>query len=116
MHLVRMCCPQNHEPIQIGLQEDGQDGGLSGLTPPILLPNKDNYTVLALTENYPRYGDVAWHAISVPDGGGVKATTLAGGIFNHNHKDSKKGHHDTYCAALDSHTGSHTVFANVSNT
>lgn len=44
----------------------------------------------------------------------MKATALAGGIFNH--KDSKKGHHDTYRAALDAQTGSHTVFADVSNT
>src|SRR5260370_21302484 len=37
--------------------------GLSRLTPPILLPNKDNDTVLAMTENDPGYGDAAWHAI-----------------------------------------------------
>jgi hypothetical protein len=83
-------------------------------TPPVLLPNKDHGAVISSMDVNPSYGDAERHAVAVSDGGGVKTISLAGGIFNH--KDSKKGHHDTYRAALCDHTGSFTVYADVSNT
>ncbi|KAF8810467.1 hypothetical protein BYT27DRAFT_7221984 [Phlegmacium glaucopus] len=51
------------------------------IEPPILLANRDN-----AAHNQ--------RAFEMTSRGGVKATQLAGAIFNH--KDDKKGHHDTF--------------------
>jgi hypothetical protein len=92
----------------------GESWALNGLTAPVLLSNKDNDAVISSMDIDPGYGDAERRAVAVSEGGGMKTISLAGGIFNH--KDSKKGHHDTYCAALCDHTGSFTVYADVSNT
>ena len=99
--------------FKAGCKKMGESWALNGLTPPVLLPNKDNDAVISSTDVDPGYGDVERRAVAISEGGGVKTISLAGGIFNH--KDSKKGHHDTYRAALCAQTGSFTVFADVSN-
>lgn len=68
----------------------------SGLPGPVLLANKDNAVVLAEIENV-KSDDLTpaqARAILVTACGAIRATTIAGFIFNH--KDDKKGQQDTF--------------------
>jgi hypothetical protein len=70
----------------------------NGLERPTLLANKDN--AATLKETAPGDGDsetltaAELRAVEVSGRGGVKAASIAGAIFNH--KDDKKGVHDTH--------------------
>lgn len=55
---------------------------------PIKLMNRDNAAAAIMG------GIAATQATEVSQGGEVKLTSLAGALFNH--KDDKKGQHDTY--------------------
>jgi len=70
----------------------------AGLEGPVKLMNRDNTAAAA-------EGSLAAQkrAIDVSGAGGVKATSLAGAIFNH--KDDKKGQQDTLQAFLTVKTG-----------
>ena len=67
----------------------------AGIKGPILLANRDNKAVL---KNINPDSDVLTppeeHAFEVTARGGIKASSIAGAIFNH--KDDKKGQQDTY--------------------
>jgi len=65
----------------------------AGLEGPVKLMNRDNTAAAAEGSSAARK-----RAIDVSGAGGVKATSLAGAIFNH--KDDKKGQQDTLQAFL----------------
>jgi hypothetical protein len=61
----------------------------------------------------PGYGDSQHRVIASSQGGGVKLTSLAGGIFNH--KDSKKGQQQVHLTYIKMETGSSTPFRTSDN-
>ena len=65
---------------------------------PVLLPNWDNDPVIQERTTTLKEGDVPTlaqqHAFENSAHGAIKATQIAGAIFNH--KDNKKGHHDVF--------------------
>jgi hypothetical protein len=62
---------------------------------PVLLANRDNAAVLKSNKSTSNTTSaVQERALNVTTCGGVKATQLAGDILNH--KNDKKGHHDTF--------------------
>jgi hypothetical protein len=66
----------------------------NGVTPPILLANRDNAAVLNNLDSPDDLTPAEQHALESTTRGGVKAASLAGAIFNH--KDDKKGQQDTF--------------------
>ena len=66
----------------------------TGTPGPILLANKDNAAVINSTETANLNTDAVECAFNVTARGGVKATSIAGAIFNH--KDDKKGQQDIF--------------------
>ena len=80
----------------------------SGLTGPVKLMNRDNTAAATTGSSAARQ-----HAINVSGAGGVKATTLAGAIFNN--KDNKKGQQDTLQAFLITKLGYSISFPDTSN-
>ena len=65
------------------------------ITGPILMPNKDNRSALADLEDPSEASTPAeLRALNTSTSGGVKATSIAGALFNH--KDDKKGHQDLH--------------------
>ncbi|KAI0054449.1 hypothetical protein BV25DRAFT_1888666 [Artomyces pyxidatus] len=88
---------------------------LSGITPPILLANRDNAATLdGIADGATPSTAAEIRAAEVSSRGGVKTTELAGALFNH--KDDKKGAHDTYRNYLREHYGRKTNFPDTSNT
>jgi hypothetical protein len=64
-------------------------------TPPILLANRDNAAVLAdMVSDSNTITPAQERAFESTARGGIKATQLAGALFNH--KDDKKGHHNIF--------------------
>ena len=80
----------------------------AGLTGPVKLMNHDN-TAAAVAGS----STACERAINVSGAGGVKATTLAGAIFNN--KDDKKGQQDTLQAFLITKLGYSISFPDTSN-
>lgn len=64
----------------------------SGVTAPVLLANKGNDVVISNMATSQPTTAAENHAMDVTSRGGVKAASLAGGIFNN--KDDKKGQQD----------------------
>ena len=87
------------------------------ITGPIKLPNRDNAAVLENAPG-PTQPDAKTKdqqdAFDKTESGGIKATQLAGALFNH--KDDKKGHHDEFRAWWQSHVGTPFTFPDTSNT
>ncbi|TFK82844.1 hypothetical protein K466DRAFT_499535, partial [Polyporus arcularius HHB13444] len=100
--------------------------GIRGLTPPILLANKDNAATLRdvdtealaalLPAEMPLDGLSAaeLRALQTSARGGVKLVSLAGAIFNH--KDDKKGQQDSYAFYFTEVVGQKLRFPDTSNT
>ena len=63
-----------------------------GLTPPILLANKDNAATIALGEDAD--SDAVERAIKASQRGGFKLVSICGDLFRH--RDDKKGHQDLH--------------------
>jgi hypothetical protein len=85
------------------------------IDPPILLANRDNAAVLKEVEP----GDdvvtpAQERAFEMTDRGGIKATQLAGAIFNH--KNDKVGHHNVFRWWWEKNVGSQFTFPDTSNT
>jgi hypothetical protein len=96
----------------IAMQTWWEEAGEQG---PLLLANKDNAAVIENAANDPEeYTGAERRALEVSACGGVKATTLAGFIFNH--KDDKKGHQDSFSMWFEQNTGRHVNFPDTSNT
>lgn len=85
-----------------------------GLTPPILLANKDNAAVLANATNSSEQTAAEKRAEEVSKRGGSHATSLGGMICRH--KDKKKGQQDTYDWYMEAHVGHRVPYPDVSNT
>jgi hypothetical protein len=75
---------------------------------PIKLMNRDNAAAASAG------GTVGTRAAEVSQGGAVKLTSLAGALFNH--KDDKKGQHDTYRFYMEAAFGYIISFPDTSNT
>ncbi|GJE89766.1 hypothetical protein PsYK624_058730 [Phanerochaete sordida] len=86
-----------------------------GHSAPVLLPNRDNRAVVELADaSLAETSPAERRAALVSSGGAVKLASLAGSIFNH--KDSKKGQHDTYLYHFLQLTGRTLTFPDTSNT
>ena len=84
-------------------------------TPPILLANHDNAAVLADVASDSNTITLAQEqAFETTAHGGIKATKLAGALFDH--KDDKKGHHDTFHFWWQENVGGQFTFPDTSNT
>ncbi|EIW85837.1 hypothetical protein CONPUDRAFT_70533 [Coniophora puteana RWD-64-598 SS2] len=82
--------------------------------PPILLANKDNAAAIKLAQTTNVVSASVQRALDVSSRGGVKATSLAGAIFNH--RDDKKGQqaiHEMYFSDI---KGITAKFPDTSNT
>ncbi|KAG1878590.1 hypothetical protein C8R48DRAFT_589777, partial [Suillus tomentosus] len=86
----------------------------SSITPPVLLANKDNAATLQLAEVIAGSDAAVKRAFEVSTRGGVKATSLAGAIFNH--RDDKKGQQDIHCLFFLKYKGVLKRFPDTSNT
>lgn len=86
----------------------------SGLTPPILLVNKDNTAVLASTIPGSEPSAAEIHAEKVFGCGGVKTTMLGGLLFHH--KDDKKGQQDTFSWFFSQRLGHKVAYPGTSST
>ncbi|GBE77601.1 hypothetical protein SCP_0104810 [Sparassis crispa] len=84
----------------------------NGLTPPMLLANKDNAVTLRGISQPSTSAEI--RAMDVSAHGGVKLASLAGAIFNH--KDDKKGQQDTQLYYFRQIVGHTTIFPDTSNT
>ena len=84
---------------------------------PILLANRDNDPVLQEREAAIEGGDTTTlaqdRAFEKTTRGAIKATQIAGAIFNH--KDDKKGHHDVFRYWWAEHIGIPFTFPDTSN-
>jgi hypothetical protein len=82
---------------------------------PVLLANKDNKAVLKSHKSESDEVDFAQdRALNVTSRGGVKATKLAGDIFNN--KDDKKGYHDDFRWWWTKNVRENFTFPDTSNT
>ncbi|KAI8971130.1 hypothetical protein BD414DRAFT_510554 [Trametes punicea] len=95
------------------------------IMPPIILANKENAStlwevdldVLATASALLSTDDLTAAelcALKSSTRGGVKLTSFAGALFNH--KDDKKGHHDTYAFYFQETVGQSLCFPDTSNT
>jgi hypothetical protein len=82
--------------------------GENKIAGPVKLMNRDN--AAAATAG----GSAGMRATEVSQGGAVKLTSLAGSLFNH--KDDKKGQHDTYQFYMEMMFGYIISFPDTSNT
>ena len=83
--------------------------------PPVLLANRDNAAVLKdISPDKDDMTPAQQHAAEVTTRGGVKATQIAGAIFNH--KDDKKGHHNVFRFWWEKHIKTEFTFPDTSNT
>ena len=84
-------------------------------TPPILLANCDNAAVLAdMVSDSNTITPAQERAFETTACGGIKATQLAGALFNH--KDDKKGHHNIFRFWWQENVGGEFTFPDTSNT
>lgn len=86
----------------------------NNLTPPVLLANKDNAAVLALTSSSTTPSAAEVHAEKVSGWGTVKATLLGGLLFHH--KDDKKGQQNMYTWYFHQKLGYDLAFPGTSST
>ena len=87
---------------------------LNGVTPPIALPNRDNAATMKDSLQSDTATPSQKRAAKNTDSGGVKATELAGNIFNH--KNDTKGYHDTFRLWWEANVGHNFTFPDTSNT
>jgi hypothetical protein len=79
--------------------------------PPILLANCDNAAVLAdVASNNNTIIPAQEQAFETTAHGGIKATQLAGALFNH--KNNKKEHYNTFCFWWQENVGGQFTFPN----
>ncbi|EIW76785.1 hypothetical protein CONPUDRAFT_21718, partial [Coniophora puteana RWD-64-598 SS2] len=83
-------------------------------TPPILLANKDNAAAIKLAETASAASASVQRALDLSSRGGVKATSLAGAIFNH--RDNKKGQQAVHEMYFSNVKGIALKFPDTSNT
>ncbi|KAF7982655.1 hypothetical protein HWV62_27105 [Athelia sp. TMB] len=86
----------------------------SGATAPVLLANRDNDVTIKHIASATALTAAEEHALEATTRGGIKATTLAGAMFNH--KDDKKGQQDTYKQYFELRLGYPVTFPDTSNT
>lgn len=81
----------------------------AGLTPPVLLMNRDNAAAASAGSSSARA-----RAVEVSCGGAIKLTDLAGALFRN--KDDKKGQQDSFRYFLEARLGKLITFPDTSNT
>ncbi|KAJ2977047.1 hypothetical protein NUW54_g11471 [Trametes sanguinea] len=124
---IRLGCAMHKDlnSVKGGSSAMAMAWGELGTTPPLLLTNKENTSalkgvdldVLAAASSLLSTEDLTaaeLRALESSTRGGVKLTSLAGALFNH--KDDKKGHHDTYAFYFRETVGQPLRFPDTSNT
>ncbi|KAF7335846.1 hypothetical protein MSAN_02331100 [Mycena sanguinolenta] len=87
------CCEhKDHNCTKEGVVGMGKGWQLLGLTPPILLANKDNAATIALGVGAD--SDAVERALKASQRGAHKLVSICGNLFRH--KDDKKGHQDLH--------------------
>lgn len=105
------CMHKDLNAVKGGDKDMSQIWKKSGISGPIILPNKDNNAIA----NDPNSCTSARTRVMELSGrGGVKATSIAGALFNN--KDKKKGQQDTYCWYFFNVLGYPVKFPDTSNT
>jgi hypothetical protein len=108
-------CHKDLNTVKAGYAEMATWWEENSTEPPVLLANRDNAAVLKeISAKKDDMTSAQEHALEMTARGGVKATQLAGAIFNH--KDDKKGHHDVFCFWWRSHINTEFTFPDTSNT
>ena len=108
-------CHKDLNTVKAGYAEMSTWWEENDVTPPVLLANRDNAAVLK--EASLNQGDLTpaqERAFQMTARGGVKATQIAGAVFNH--KDDKKGHQNTFRYWWEKQTKSEFTFPDTSNT
>lgn len=111
-------CHKDLNTVRGGYTAMAQWWSENNLDGPVLLANRDNAPVIQ--ESYSRiaHGDTITlaqeRAFEQTARGGIKTVQLAGAIFNH--KDDKKGHHDTFRWWWFQNVGTQFTFPDTSNT
>ncbi|KAJ6503911.1 hypothetical protein C8R45DRAFT_1185995 [Mycena sanguinolenta] len=91
--IIAGCCDhKDHNVSRAGVA--GMNGAweINGLTPPILLANKDNAATIALGTDAD--SDAVERALKASQRGAHKLVSIAGNLFRH--KDDKRGHQDLH--------------------
>lgn len=105
------CMHKDLNAVRGGDREMSEIWIVIGATGPISLPNKDNCATINDTSS----GTSArTRAVELSGKGGVKASSLAGALFNN--KDKKKGQQDTFCWYFFNVLGYTVAFPDTSNT
>lgn len=90
LFVISGCCMhKEHNSSEGGNKEMVKTWAALGLEGPVKLMNRDNAAVVAT----PGLSVAKQKALETSGAGGIKATSLAGAIFNH--KEQNKGQHDT---------------------
>ncbi|KAJ6565328.1 hypothetical protein DFH09DRAFT_1315104 [Mycena vulgaris] len=91
--IVAGCCShKDHNATKGGVAGMNAAWEILGLTPPILLANKDNAATIALGADAD--SEAVERAVKASQRGGYKLVSICGGLFRH--KDDKKGHQDLH--------------------
>jgi hypothetical protein len=91
--IIAGCCEhKDHNCSAYGVK--GMEGAwvLLGLTPPVLLANKDNAATISLGDGAD--SEAVEQAINASSRGGHKLVSICGNLFRH--KDDKRGHQDLH--------------------
>ena len=108
-------CHKDLNTVKAGYTEMASWWGENGIQPPVLLANRDNAAVLKdISSEQGIVTPAQERAFEMTSKGAIKATQLAGAIFNH--KDDKKGHHNTFRYWWKEHVGIDFTFPDTSNT
>ncbi|KAF8804757.1 hypothetical protein BYT27DRAFT_7234587 [Phlegmacium glaucopus] len=111
-------CHKDLNTVRGGYVEMAQWWHVNNVDGPILLANRDNALVLGEREAQIAQDDTTTpaqdRAFDSTSHGAIKATQLAGAILNH--KDDKKGHHDTFRWWWFENVGTQFTFPDTSNT
>ncbi|KAJ6531015.1 hypothetical protein B0H10DRAFT_1791827 [Mycena sp. CBHHK59/15] len=86
------CAHKDHNCTKAGVAGMSAAWELLGLTPPILLANKDNAATIALGEDAD--SEAVERALKASQRGAYKLVSICGNLFRH--KDDKKGHQDLH--------------------
>lgn len=105
------CMHKDLNAVRYGDKEMSNVWQLIGASGPVVLPNRDNHTTISDSSS----GQTARNrALEASGRGGVKASSLAGSLFNN--KDKKKGQQDSYCWYFFNVLGYTVTFPDTSNT
>jgi hypothetical protein len=108
-------CHKDLNTVKAGYAEMASWWEENEIQPPVLLANRDNAAVLnEISSEQGTVTPAQERAFEMTSRGAIKATQLAGAIFNH--KDDKKGHHNVFRYWWKDHVKTDFTFPDTSNT